>query len=398
MKKTFVAIFLMALICGSVFANGSAETANVVLNKDKPVVFYNRQPSDPVSGAIDMEAMNFNPSTYYVGFNAVGGGAVQGQLITDYLSANAVDRNGDGILGYVLCIGDVGHNDSKARTEGIRKALGTWNGSTDPTVSKQGSITVNGKTFKVVELEGKAMTGADGSTWNANAATDAMANWATRLGDQIDFVVSNNDGMAMGCLQASNYPAGVPIFGYDANADAIEAIGQGKLTGTVSQNVDAQATATLQVLRNLLDGLTGEDVVKKGITEPDQYGNKISAPVYYDAAVRGVFAENSGVNSSNWQQYTAGSRDNGIKQTTAEKKRVILTVYNSADNFLSSSYVPALNYYAPLLGIDLTIVQGDGQNEASALDRFTNLNNFDAYAINLVKTNSASDYLDKLKY
>lgn len=401
MKKTFVAIMAMALICGSLFAQGGAETAasSVVLNKDKPVVFYNRQPSDPVTGVIDMEAVNWNASTFYVGFNAVGGGAVQGQLVVDYLKANAVDKNGDGVLGYVLCIGDVGHNDSKARTQGVREALGTWNGSTDPGVVKEGSLTTNdGKTYKVVELAGMPMTGADGSTWNANAATDAMANWATRLGDQIDFVVSNNDGMAMGCLQASNYPAGLPIFGYDANADAIEAIGQGRLTGTVSQNVDAQATATLQVLRNLLDGLTGTEAVEAGITKPDQYGNQISAPIYYNAEQKAVLAENSGVNSSNWQQYTAGTRDAGIKQTSAPTKKVLLTVYNSADNFLSSSYIPALQYYAPLLNIDLTIVQGDGQNEASALDRFTNLNNFDAYAINMVKTNSAQDYLDKLKY
>ena len=66
--------------------------------------------------------------------------------------------------------------------------------------------------------------------------------------------------------------------------------------------------------------------------------------------------------------------------------------------FLSSSYLPALNYYAPLLNINLTIVQGDGQNESSCLDRFTNLGNFDAYAINMVKTNSGWDYLDKLQY
>lgn len=400
MKKLFVFFFAMTLVCGALFANGGSEAASsVVLNKDKPVVFYNRQPSDPVTGQIDMEAVNWNNSTFYVGFNAVGGGAVQGQLVTDYLKANAVDKNGDGVLGYVLCIGDVGHNDSKARTQGVREALGTWNGSTDPGKAKEGSLTTNdGKTYKVVELASMPMTGADGSTWNANAATDAMANWATKFGDQIDFVVSNNDGMAMGCLQASNYPAGLPIFGYDANADAIEAIGQGRLTGTVSQNVDAQATATLQVLRNLLDGLTGEEAVTAGITKPDQYGNQISAPVYYKAEEKAVLAENSGVNSSNWQNYTAGTRDEGIKQTSAPKKKVLLTVYNSADNFLSSSYLPALQYYAPLLNIDLTIVQGDGQNEASALDRFTNLNNFDAYAINMVKTNSAQDYLDKLKY
>ncbi len=401
MKKTVCAVLGMALIGGAVFTGCSKAGGDVVMNKDKPLVFFNRQPSDPTTGEIDMATMNWNSKTYYVGFDAAGGGAVQGKLIADYLASAdpaVIDRNGDGILGYVLCIGDVGHNDSKARTEGIRKALGTWDGSTDPGKVKEGSISVGGKTLKVVELEGKAMTGTDGSTWNANAATEAMGGWATKFGNQLDMVVSNNDGMAMGCLQASNYPAGVPVFGYDANADAIEAIGAGKLTGTVSQNVDAQATATLQVLRNLLDGLTGEDVYKKGISEPDSYGNKISAPVQYVDSTKALLAENSGVNSGNWQQYTAGNRDSGVKKSTAPSKKVLLTIYNSADNFLSSSYLPALQYYAPLLNIDLTVVQGDGQNESSCLDRFTNLNNYDAYAINMVKTNSGRDYTDKLKY
>lgn len=401
MKKTLLVLPALALATLAFIGCSKNTTGKIVQNKDKPFVFFNRQPSDPTTGKIDMDSMNWNDKTYYVGFDAAGGGTVQGKLITDYL-ANAdpsvIDRNGDGIIGYVLCIGDVGHNDSKARTQGIREALGTWNGSTDPTVNKEGSVTVGGKKFKVVELEGKAMTGTDGSTWNANAATEAMGNWATKFADKIDMVVSNNDGMAMGCLQASNYPAGVPIFGYDANADAVDAIGKGQLTGTVSQNVDAQATATLQILRNLMDGLTGADVYKKGISEPDQYGNKISAFVEYKADTKALLASNTGVNKDNWKEYAAGSRDKGIKQTTAEKKKVILTIYNSADNFLSSSYLPALNYYAPLLGITLNVVQGDGQNESSCLDKFTNLNNYDAYAINMVKTNSGADYLDKLKY
>ncbi|MDD4397560.1 MAG: substrate-binding domain-containing protein [Sphaerochaetaceae bacterium] len=384
----------------SLFAQGGAEAQTAVLNKDKPFVFFNRQPSDPTTGAIDMDSMNWNDKTFYVGFDAAGGGAVQGQLILDYLATcdASIDRNGDGTIGYVLCIGDVGHNDSKARTQGIRKALGTWNGSTDPGQAVEGSVTIAGKKYKVVELEGKAMTGTDGSTWNANAATEAMGGWATKYGKQIDMVVSNNDGMAMGCLQASNYPVGVPIFGYDANADAIEAIGAGKLSGTVSQNVDAQATATLQVLRNLVDGLTGSDVWTKGISEPDQYGNKISADMEYLPETKALLAKNAGVNADNWKDYTAGSRDAGIKQSTAPVKKILLTIYNSGDNFLSSSYLPALYYYAPLLGINLTVVQGDGQNEASCLDKFTNLNSFDGFAVNMVKTNSGRDYLDKVKY
>lgn len=401
MKKLAGSLIAVAVAAGALTGCNEKNSAPKVLNKDKPLVFFNRQPSDPQTGAIDMASMNWNDNTYYVGFDAAGGGAVQGKLIADFLAKSdpaVVDRNGDGIIGYVLCIGDVGHNDSKARTEGIRRALGTWAGSPDPVKIQEGKINVGGTEMKVVELEGKAMTGTDGSTWNANAATEAMGGWATKFGDAIDLVISNNDGMAMGCLQASNFPAGVPIFGYDANADAIEAIGAGKLTGTVSQNVDAQATATLQVLRNLLDGLTGDDVVTSGITKNDKYGNKISAAVDYIPSTKALLAQNTGVNKDNWQLYKAGMRDEQIRQSNAPEKKVLLTIYNSADNFLSSSYLPALNYYAPLLGLKLTVVQGDGQNESSCLDKFTNFGNYDAFAINMVKTNSGRDYTDKLKY
>lgn len=401
MKKLAGSLIAVAVAAGALTGCNEKGSAPKVLNKDKPLVFFNRQPSDPQTGAIDMASMNWNDNTYYVGFDAAGGGAVQGKLIADFLAKSdpaVVDRNGDGTIGYVLCIGDVGHNDSKARTEGIRRALGTWAGSPDPVKIQEGKINVGGTEMKVVELEGKAMTGTDGSTWNANAATEAMGGWATKFGDAIDLVISNNDGMAMGCLQASNFPAGVPIFGYDANADAIEAIGAGKLTGTVSQNVDAQATATLQVLRNLLDGLTGDDVVTSGITKNDKYGNKISAAVDYIPSTKALLAQNTGVNKDNWQLYKAGMRDEQIRQSNAPEKKVLLTIYNSADNFLSSSYLPALNYYAPLLGLKLTVVQGDGQNESSCLDKFTNFGNYDAFAINMVKTNSGRDYTDKLKY
>ena len=310
MKKLAGSLIAVAVAAGALTGCNEKNSAPKVLNKDKPLVFFNRQPSDPQTGAIDMASMNWNDNTYYVGFDAAGGGAVQGKLIADFLAKSdpaVVDRNGDGTIGYVLCIGDVGHNDSKARTEGIRRALGTWAGSPDPVKIQEGKVNVGGTEMKVVELEGKAMTG-------------------------IDLVISNNDGMAMGCLQASNFPAGVPIFGYDANADAIEAIGAGKLTGTVSQNVDAQATATLQVLRNLLDGLTGDDVVTSGITKNDKYGNKISAAVDYIPSTKALLAQNTGVNKDNWQLYKAGMRDEQIRQSNAPEKKVLLTIYNSADN------------------------------------------------------------------
>lgn len=398
--KKFIGSVAVLTLSASLFMACSNKPV-FVANKDKPLVFFNRQPSDPKSGEIDMASMNWNDKTYYVGFDAASGGTVQGKLITNFLAnsePSAIDRNGDGVIGYVLCIGDVGHNDSKARTEGIRKTLGTWNGSTAPGKTKEGSVSVGGKDLKVVELDGKEMIGSDGSTWNADAATKAMDSWVKKFDTAIDMVISNNDGMAMGCLNSSSFPEGIPIFGYDANTDAIEAIGTGRLTGTVSQNVDAQAAATLQVIRNLLDGITGEEAVSSGITKTDKYGNKITAAIDYIPATKTLLAQNTAVNSSNWQLYTVGTRDIAIKHSNAPEKKVLLTIYNSADDFLSSSYLPALNYYAPLLSLKLTIVQGDGQNESSCIDKFTNLSEYDAFAINMVKTNSGHEYTEKLKY
>ena len=74
-----------------------------------------------------MTALNFNKDTYYVGFDANQGAELQGQMVLDYIKKNIdkIDRNGDGVIGYVLAIGDIGHNDSIARTRGVRKALGT---------------------------------------------------------------------------------------------------------------------------------------------------------------------------------------------------------------------------------------------------------------------------------
>ena len=48
-------------------------------------------------------------------------------MVKEYIEKNIdkIDRNGDGVIGYVLAIGDIGHNDSIARTRGVRKALGT---------------------------------------------------------------------------------------------------------------------------------------------------------------------------------------------------------------------------------------------------------------------------------
>ena len=150
---------------GSTAASTPAASGEVA-NKDKPLVWFNRQPSNSSTGELDMNALSFNEDTYYVGFDANQGAELQGTMVMDYIKANidSIDRNGDGVIGYVLAIGDIGHNDSIARTRGVRAALGTavekedgsinsdpvgTNADGSATAVKDGELEVDGKTYTV---------------------------------------------------------------------------------------------------------------------------------------------------------------------------------------------------------------------------------------------------------
>ena len=136
MKRKLALLMMAAVMVGSLTACGGGSsdggsttdtTTSDTANKDKPLVWFNRQPSNSSTGELDMTALNFNEDTYYVGFDANQGAELQGTMVRDYIEANidSIDRNGDGVIGYVLAIGDIGHNDSIARTRGVRSALGT---------------------------------------------------------------------------------------------------------------------------------------------------------------------------------------------------------------------------------------------------------------------------------
>lgn len=90
--------------------NTGGDAGGDVANKDKPLVWFNRQPSNSSTGELDMAALSFNDKTYYVGFDANQGADLQGTMVKEYIEANidSIDRNGDGIIGYVLAIGDIG--------------------------------------------------------------------------------------------------------------------------------------------------------------------------------------------------------------------------------------------------------------------------------------------------
>lgn len=382
-------------------------------NKDKPLVWFNRQPSNSSTGELDMTALNFNANTYYVGFDANQGAELQGTMVKEYIEAHIdeIDRNGDGTIGYVLAIGDIGHNDSIARTRGVRKALGTGvdkdgninsepaGTNTDGTASmvQDGEIEVGGKKYVVRELASQEMKNSAGATWDAATAGNAIGTWSASFGEQIDIVVSNNDGMGMSMFNAWSKENKVPTFGYDANSDAVAAIAEG-YGGTISQHADVQAYLTLRVLRNALDGVD----IDTGIGTADEAGNVLTDDVYvYREEERSYYALNVAVTSENYQDFTDSTKvyepvSAQLDEGSHAVKKVWLNIYNASDNFLSSTYQPLLQNYDDILNLEVEYIGGDGQTESNVTNRLGNPSQYDAFAINMVKTDNAASYTSLL--
>ena len=408
-KKLF--LLTMAAVMGLSLTAYASE--GEVANKDKPLVWFNRQPSNSSTGELDMAALSFNENTYYVGFDANQGAELQGTMVVDYIEANidTIDRNGDGVIGYVLAIGDIGHNDSIARTRGVRSALGTGvdadgNINSDPvgtntdgssSIVQDGTLEINGTTYTVRELASQEMKNSAGATWDAATAGNAIGTWSSSFGDQIDIVVSNNDGMGMSMFNAWSKDNGVPTFGYDANSDAVAAIAEG-YGGTISQHADVQAYLTLRVLRNALDGVD----IDTGIGTADEAGNVLTDDVYvYNEEQRSYYALNVAVTADNYEDFLDSTVvyapvANQLDEAEHPRKSVWLNIYNAADNFLGSTYQPLLQNYDDLLNLDVEYIGGDGQTESNITNRLGNPSQYDAFAINMVKTDNAASYTSLL--
>ena len=102
MKRKMALLTIAAMLslsvaaCGSSGDSGSGDSGSGesssssgdVANKDKPLVWFNRQPSNSSTGELDTTALNFNENTYYVGFDANQGAELQGTMVKDYIEAN----------------------------------------------------------------------------------------------------------------------------------------------------------------------------------------------------------------------------------------------------------------------------------------------------------------------
>lgn len=196
--------------------------------RQTPVLFVNKEPL--------LEDLLLYEHAFYVGADGAQSGRLSGEILAEYFLAHPeADKNGDGTVQYVLIKGEPGHQDAELRTQNALKPL-----------QEAG--------FRVEKLQ------EDTGMWRRQLGQEKMAGFLLAWGDQIECVIANNDEMALGAinaLKAAGYFSGgrfMPVVGVDAISQAIEALRQGSLLGTVFNDGERQAMAAVDLAILLAKG------------------------------------------------------------------------------------------------------------------------------------------------
>ena len=185
---------------------------------DMKVVFVNRVPSD---------TSVLTDSAVYVGSDEHDSGRYQGEFLADYFKAA-----GKTDIKYILLNGILGQTSTTLRTESVLKALAD-NGinaepATEPLACKYDRAEAQNKISPLLSS-----------------------------GLEFDCIISNNDAMAIGAIEAcndNNITIDFPIVGIDATADGCQAVVDGKMAMTVFQNAKGQGFGSVQAALNLVNG------------------------------------------------------------------------------------------------------------------------------------------------
>lgn len=223
--NNFIAQGKDLLIANLVDPTGADQIINSAKEAGIPTVLINREPGQ--------ETMNiWAGKTTYVGVDARQSGIYQGEIIAEL--PNKGDINGDGKVSYIMIMGDAGNVDAEQRT--------------------QYSIETLEKTIPV-NILGEAQRG----NWDQTKGQEIAANALSQFGNDIEVIFSNNDGMALGALQAiegagRKVNEDIYIVGVDALPEVVEAISNGKFTGTVLNDHFNQSHTAAEVAVMLLNG------------------------------------------------------------------------------------------------------------------------------------------------
>ena len=109
--ERFISLGYDALCVNIVDRSAASIIIDKAMDAGIPVVFFNREPVE--------EDMNRWEKLYYIGADAKESAVLQGNILVDAYKKDpsCLDRNGDGMVSYVLLEGESSHQDSLIRTE-----------------------------------------------------------------------------------------------------------------------------------------------------------------------------------------------------------------------------------------------------------------------------------------
>lgn len=208
----FVSMNYDVLCVNLVDRTDASYTIDRAMDADIPVVFFNREPVQE-----DLQKWD---RVYYVDTDPAENGRLEGQIVVDAYKADPArfDKNGDGILQYIIIEGEMRHQDAMIRTE------------------------VSIQTLKDAGIELEKLDGGIAS-WVRSQAAALSDQYFEKYGDQIELIICNNDDMALGVIDTVDR-RGLSfhnIVGIDGTPAGLAAVEQGKMLGTVVIDYATQA-------------------------------------------------------------------------------------------------------------------------------------------------------------
>ena len=203
--ERFISLGYDALCVNIVDRSAASIIIDRAMDAGIPVVFFNREPVE--------EDMNRWEKLYYIGADAKESAVLQGNILVDAYKKDptSLDRNGDGMVSYVLLEGESSHQDSLIRTE-----------------------------------------------WSIQTLKDGGVPLISEYPEQIELVICNNDDMALGAIDAikrANIPKGaIKVVGIDGTPVGKEALAAGDLFGTVESDREQYARVIFDIAAALALG------------------------------------------------------------------------------------------------------------------------------------------------
>jgi inositol transport system substrate-binding protein len=239
--NNFIASGVDAIIVNPVDTSATQAMSDAADKAGVPLVYVNRQP-------INLDSLPDNQA--FVGSNETDSGTVE----TKQLCANWKAEGKTEVNAYVM-EGELSNQAAVQRTKDVHDVIG----------GADCGVKVN-----IIDEQT--------ANWSRDQAQTLMTNWLS-TGTAFDGVISNNDEMAIGAIQAMK-AAGidmktVQVGGFDATQDALAAMEAGDLDVTVFQNAAAQGSGAFDAAVKLAAGEAVDNAVwvPFELVTPDNIGD-----------------------------------------------------------------------------------------------------------------------------